>query len=189
MKENWLFLTRGVKSGCLKRLDRKIWARSPEFLQKSGHASGGSLDRFKFRCSTWPQRLKICLDAAKGIRVANILLDKKMNAKVSDLAIKRGFPANQQYLQLLLPNADWYPLGSQWSVKLLFVPMWKKSYKEKKLDDIIFKDLKQQMDQNSLETFADIAFQCLQNSLEIINAAGYFSDLQGLLVTGGKTVI
>ncbi|PWA96767.1 protein kinase-like domain, Phloem protein 2-like protein [Artemisia annua] len=44
--------------------------------------------------------------------------------------------------------------------------MWKKSYKEKKLDEIVFQDLKQQLDPSSLETFADIAYQCLQNSRE-----------------------
>ncbi|CAH1427533.1 unnamed protein product [Lactuca virosa] len=46
------------------------------------------------------------------------------------------------------------------------VRMWKKRCKQKKLDEIIFKDLKQQMDLNSLETFSDIAYQCLQNSRE-----------------------
>ncbi|CAH1427342.1 unnamed protein product [Lactuca virosa] len=44
------------------------------------------------------------------------------------------------------------------------VGMWKKSYKQKRLNKIIFKDLKQQMDQRSLETFSDIAYQCLQKS-------------------------
>ncbi|XP_024996622.1 putative receptor-like protein kinase At5g39000 [Cynara cardunculus var. scolymus] len=44
------------------------------------------------------------------------------------------------------------------------VRMWKKSYKEKKLDDIISRDLLQQMDLNSLETFSDIAYQCLQKT-------------------------
>ncbi|KAI3505484.1 hypothetical protein L1887_27615 [Cichorium endivia] len=44
--------------------------------------------------------------------------------------------------------------------------MWKQSYKQKKLDDIIFEDLKQQMDRDSLEIFSDIASQCLQKSRE-----------------------
>ncbi|PWA64765.1 Concanavalin A-like lectin/glucanase, subgroup [Artemisia annua] len=48
----------------------------------------------------------------------------------------------------------------------VLVPMWKKSYKENKLDEIIFPDLMQQMDPSSLKTFADIAYQCLQNSRE-----------------------
>lgn len=47
------------------------------------------------------------------------------------------------------------------------VRMWKQSYKQKKLVDIIFQDLMQQMDSTSLETFSVIAFQCLQKSREL----------------------
>ena len=46
------------------------------------------------------------------------------------------------------------------------VRMWKKSYKEKKLDEIIFQDMLQQMDLSSLESFSNIAFLCLHKSLE-----------------------
>ncbi|KAJ9537982.1 hypothetical protein OSB04_030715 [Centaurea solstitialis] len=46
------------------------------------------------------------------------------------------------------------------------VRMWKKSYKEKKLDEIIFQDMLQQMDPSSLETFSNIAYLCLHKSLE-----------------------
>ncbi|KAL7598435.1 hypothetical protein Lser_V15G22728 [Lactuca serriola] len=46
------------------------------------------------------------------------------------------------------------------------VQMWKKSYKQKKLDQIIFQVLKQHMDPSSLETFSDIAYRCLQKSRE-----------------------
>ncbi|XP_023743705.1 uncharacterized protein LOC111891875 isoform X1 [Lactuca sativa] len=42
------------------------------------------------------------------------------------------------------------------------VRLWKKSYKDKKLDEIIFQGLKQNMDQRSLATFSDIAYRCLQ---------------------------
>ncbi|GJW69583.1 kinase-like domain, phloem protein 2-like protein [Tanacetum coccineum] len=48
----------------------------------------------------------------------------------------------------------------------VFVPFWKKCYEEKKLDEIIFQDLKQQMDPSSVETFVDIAYQCLQKARE-----------------------
>nr|KAJ0198993.1 hypothetical protein LSAT_V11C600326560 [Lactuca sativa] len=44
------------------------------------------------------------------------------------------------------------------------VHLWKKNYKQKKLDEIIFQDLKQQMDPSSLETYSDIAYRCLQKS-------------------------
>ncbi|KAJ9537983.1 hypothetical protein OSB04_030716 [Centaurea solstitialis] len=44
--------------------------------------------------------------------------------------------------------------------------IWKQSYKQKKLHDIIHQDLLQQMDSVSLETFSDIAYQCLRRSRE-----------------------
>ncbi|KVH91631.1 hypothetical protein Ccrd_006343 [Cynara cardunculus var. scolymus] len=46
------------------------------------------------------------------------------------------------------------------------VHTWKDSYKEKKLEEIIFQDMLQQMDPSSLETFSDIAYLCLHESLE-----------------------
>ncbi|GKC49716.1 putative myosin ATPase [Tanacetum coccineum] len=46
----------------------------------------------------------------------------------------------------------------------VFVSMWKERCKENKLAEIIFQDLKQQMDATSLEIFADIAYQCLRES-------------------------
>ncbi|KAI3692367.1 hypothetical protein L6452_32181 [Arctium lappa] len=46
------------------------------------------------------------------------------------------------------------------------VPLWKQNYEQNKLDEIIFQDLMQQMDMSSLETFSDIAYQCLQTSRE-----------------------
>ncbi|XP_071695452.1 probable receptor-like protein kinase At5g24010 [Rutidosis leptorrhynchoides] len=46
------------------------------------------------------------------------------------------------------------------------VRMWKKCYKYNKLDEIIFQDLKQQMGPRSLETFSDIAYQCVQEYRE-----------------------
>ncbi|KAL4586752.1 hypothetical protein LXL04_011396 [Taraxacum kok-saghyz] len=44
------------------------------------------------------------------------------------------------------------------------VRKWKTSYKEKKLEEIIFHDMKQDMDPRSLETFSEIAYGCLQKS-------------------------
>ncbi|PWA39880.1 protein kinase-like domain, Phloem protein 2-like protein [Artemisia annua] len=47
------------------------------------------------------------------------------------------------------------------------VHIWKQRYEENKLDEIVFKDdLVQALDQNSLEMFSKIAFQCLQESRE-----------------------
>ncbi|MFS7923109.1 putative protein kinase RLK-Pelle-CrRLK1L-1 family [Helianthus anomalus] len=46
------------------------------------------------------------------------------------------------------------------------VPIWEQKYKEKKLKEIIFQHLVQEMDSRSLETYSDIAFQCLHKRRE-----------------------
>ncbi|KAI3690155.1 hypothetical protein L2E82_48130 [Cichorium intybus] len=46
------------------------------------------------------------------------------------------------------------------------VRKWKQCYKEKKLDEIIFQDLKEHMNMKSLEVFSDIAYRCLLESRE-----------------------
>ncbi|XP_076915510.1 putative serine/threonine-protein kinase PBL1 [Bidens hawaiensis] len=84
------------------------------------HASNGSLDRhLSSTVLTWTQRLKICLDAARGlaylhddkgsqqrvlhrdIKSANILLDKNWNAKLSDMGLSKLGPANQHHTVLI----------------------------------------------------------------------------------------
>ncbi|KAK9077819.1 hypothetical protein SSX86_006157 [Deinandra increscens subsp. villosa] len=183
------------------------------------HASNGSLDRhLRSITFTWIQRLKICLDAARGlsylhddkgtqqrilhrdIKSSNILLDGNWNAKVSDMGLSKIGPANQQYtalitnvvgtmgyldpmymeLGILTKESDVYSFGvvlfEVMCGRLCFensngrfqtlVRIWKQHYKHKKLDEIILQDLIQEMDQRSLETYSDIAFQCLQKYRE-----------------------
>ncbi|KAM0070284.1 putative protein kinase RLK-Pelle-CrRLK1L-1 family [Helianthus debilis subsp. tardiflorus] len=79
-------------------------------------ASRGSLDRYlNSPHLTWRQRLKICLDAAKGlsylhdprethrrlihcdVKSGNILLDDQWNAKVADLGLSIIGSANEQH--------------------------------------------------------------------------------------------
>ncbi|KAJ9537530.1 hypothetical protein OSB04_030263 [Centaurea solstitialis] len=48
----------------------------------------------------------------------------------------------------------------------ILVPKWKKYYEEKRLDDIINHDLKEQMNHDSLNTFSAIAYQCLKRARE-----------------------
>ncbi|PWA86251.1 protein kinase-like domain, Phloem protein 2-like protein [Artemisia annua] len=78
------------------------------------HASNGSLDRHLSSTNlTWTQRIRICHDAAKGLRYlhedkgnhhrvlhrdiksSNILLDENWKAKVSDMGLAKVGPANQ----------------------------------------------------------------------------------------------
>ncbi|GJT10081.1 kinase-like domain, phloem protein 2-like protein [Tanacetum coccineum] len=48
----------------------------------------------------------------------------------------------------------------------VYVPSWRKSYEENKLNEIILQDLIQQMNPSSLKTFSDIAFRCLRKARE-----------------------
>ncbi|GJV00931.1 kinase-like domain, phloem protein 2-like protein [Tanacetum coccineum] len=239
--------SKGKSMVAIKRLDQKYKQGDPEFLKEIRmlscykhknlisllgfckeedemiliyeYASRGSLDRILNKATfTWTQRLKICLDAAKGlsflhdpngtqqrilhryIKSANILLDESLNAKVADFGLSKVSPANQKNTFLftspvgtpgycvplymdtyqLTKESDVYSFGvvlfevlcgracyenSNGKLKV-FVHFWKKCYEQKKLDEIIFPDLKQQMDLSYVETFVDIAYQCLQKSHE-----------------------
>ncbi|GJT12087.1 kinase-like domain, phloem protein 2-like protein [Tanacetum coccineum] len=190
-----------------------------EMILMYEYAARGSLERILNDVAlTWTQRLKICIDAAKGlsflhdpngtqqrvlhrdIKSANILLDENLNAKVADFGLSKIGPANQQHTFLvtspvgtsgycdplymdtyqLTKESDVYSFGvvlfevlcgrvcyenSNGRLKV-FVHFWKKCYEQKKLDEIIFPDLKQQMDPSSVKTFVDTAYQCLQKSRE-----------------------
>ncbi|XP_076932196.1 uncharacterized protein LOC143597639 [Bidens hawaiensis] len=131
-----------------KRLDRKFGQGDPEFwkeimmLSRYTHeylvsllgycdedgekiliyeyASNGSLDlHLRSATFTWIQRLKVCLDAARGlsylhddkgtqqrilhrdIKSSNILLDDNWNAKVSDMGLSKVGPANQPHTVII----------------------------------------------------------------------------------------
>ncbi|KAJ0691165.1 putative protein kinase RLK-Pelle-CrRLK1L-1 family [Helianthus annuus] len=135
--------SKGRNMAAIKRLNQKHGQGLPEFLKEITmlsryrhenlvsllgfcheademilvyeYASRGSLDRhLNSRHLMWTQRLKICLDAAKGlsylhdprethqrlihcdIKSANILLDDQWNAKVSDFGLSVMGPANEQ---------------------------------------------------------------------------------------------
>ncbi|PWA86885.1 protein kinase-like domain-containing protein [Artemisia annua] len=235
--------SKGRNMVAIKRLDSKLGQGGPEFLKEITmlscythenlisllgfcnqedemillyeYASNGSLDRHLGDTTlTWRQRIKICLDAAKGlsylhdpngahqrvlhcdIKSANILLDDQWNGKVSDFGLSKIGPANQQnsfivtnalgtfgycdplFMETysLTKESDVYSFGvvlfevlcgvlcfqygtaGQFNV---LVPMWKKKYKQNKIDEIVFPDIRQPMDQKALETFSDIAYQCL----------------------------
>ncbi|KAL7617152.1 hypothetical protein Lser_V15G03460 [Lactuca serriola] len=87
------------------------------------YATKGSLDchlqdQNKMRCITWLQRLKICLEAARGlnylhvgrgehnsvihrdVKSANILLDDNMVAKICDFGLSKSSPKNQHGIDI-----------------------------------------------------------------------------------------
>ncbi|KAM0060472.1 putative protein kinase RLK-Pelle-CrRLK1L-1 family [Helianthus debilis subsp. tardiflorus] len=185
------------------------------------YASNGSLDRhLSSNLLTWRQRIKICLDAARGIsflhddngsrqrvihrdiKSSNILLDDGWNAKVSDMGLSKTGPANQPHTFVITRNivgtpgycdpqymnsytlskeSDVYSFGvvlfevlcgrlcctySNGKLDKILVPTWKRAYIEKKLQEIVFKNLTKPMDSTSLEIFSGIAFQCLQEYRE-----------------------
>ncbi|KAM0070232.1 putative protein kinase RLK-Pelle-CrRLK1L-1 family [Helianthus debilis subsp. tardiflorus] len=89
--------------------------QASEMILVYEHASRGSLDRhLNSPDLTWSQRLKICLDAAQGLRYlhdqrgthqrlihcdvksSNILLDDNWNGKVSDFGLSKTRSANEQ---------------------------------------------------------------------------------------------
>ncbi|MFS7928226.1 putative protein kinase RLK-Pelle-CrRLK1L-1 family [Helianthus anomalus] len=135
--------SKGRSTVAIKRLDRRHGQGIPEFLKEIttlsryshenlisllgfcyqgdemilvyDYASRGSLDRYlNSPHLTWLQRLKICLDAAQGLRYlhdprgthqriihcdvksTNILLDDNWNGKVSDFGLSKMGPANEQ---------------------------------------------------------------------------------------------
>ncbi|MFS7928313.1 putative protein kinase RLK-Pelle-CR4L family [Helianthus anomalus] len=194
----------------------------PEMILVYEHASCGSLDRYlNSPRLTWTQRLKICLDAAKGlsylhdprethhrlihcdVKCSNILLDDQWNAKVSDFGLSLMGSANEKNSLIVTPAAgtvgycdpeyemthtltkesDVYSFGvvlfevlcgkfcctfdKNGFVQEKFVPTWIESYKEKKINDVIFKDpTLQPLNQSALETLSDIAYRCLNESRE-----------------------
>ncbi|KAI3756184.1 hypothetical protein L1987_56000 [Smallanthus sonchifolius] len=129
----------------------------------------------------------ILLDANWNAKVSDMGLSKIAPANqqhmgnFSDVVGTTGY-CDPYYLKtkFLTKESDVYSFGvllfevlcgrlcfekSNGQVKVI-VPKWKQSYKQNKLQEIIFDDLKQQMDPTSLKIYSDIAFKCLQESPE-----------------------
>ncbi|KAL7594286.1 hypothetical protein Lser_V15G30091 [Lactuca serriola] len=163
---------------------------------------------------TWVQRLKICLEAARGlqylhdpkgaqrvlhcdIKSANILLDENWNAKVSDFGLSKYGPATltRSYLitqakgtygyadpafletMIYTKESDVYSFGvvlfevlcSRFCIDFSCdnerrsLLVWvKKSSKDEIRDKVIDSNLRQQMEQDSFDTFLKLAFQCVE---------------------------
>ncbi|CAI9284733.1 unnamed protein product [Lactuca saligna] len=184
------------------------------------YAVYGSLDRYLSMANPifplpWKQRIKICIDAARGldylhnhvaenhrvihrdIKSGNILLDHNFKAMISDLGLSKIGRANENesylitngsgtygycdpvYIDtgILTKESDIYSFGVvlfevlcgrpgfiNVSDERRFLAPLAQSYCEKgNLNDIIDHGLKNQIDSNSLNRFAGIAYLCLQN--------------------------
>nr|GEV17196.1 protein kinase-like domain, phloem protein 2-like protein [Tanacetum cinerariifolium] len=157
----------------------------------SEYASHGSLEQvINDTALTWTQRLKIYLGSAEGLRFlhdpkgthqrvlhryiksANILLDENLNAKLADFRLSKISPTNQQHTFLVTSPAgthgycdplymEAYQLTKESDVYSFGVVLFEVLC-GKTLDEIIFPDITHQLDPSSVETFVDIAYQCLQ---------------------------
>ncbi|GJV43517.1 putative receptor-like protein kinase [Tanacetum coccineum] len=155
------------------------------------YAPRGSLDRYLSDASlTWSQRLKICVGVARGlnflhhptemyqrvihrdIKSANILLDDKWKAKVSDFGLSKAGPANQMQT-FIFSHAVGTPgycdplyfetgfLSKESDVYSFGVVLF-----EVILDEIILRGLKEQMESGSFSTFSHIAYRRVNKARE-----------------------
>ncbi|KAL8211208.1 hypothetical protein R6Q57_005645, partial [Mikania cordata] len=149
----------------------------------------------------WIRRLKICVGAARGfaylheaigtqqrvlhrdINSANILLDKDMNAKISDfgLSMNTGACVDPLYAEngYLTKESDVYSfnvvLFEVLSGRLcidyknsnqFLVGLARKSYEQNKVNEIVYSYIKDEINPESLHVFAKIAYRCLKRDRE-----------------------
>nr|XP_043630361.1 putative receptor-like protein kinase At5g39000 [Erigeron canadensis] len=242
-----LLLSGGNNVVAIKRLDRAFGQGNPEFWKEITmlsiykhknivsllgfcdendekilvyeYASKTSLDKYlNSNDLTWVQRLKICIDAARGlayfhnpggsqqrvlhrdIKSSNILLDDNWNARISDLGLSKFGPADQKYTfllsipvgtigycdplyvetGLLTKESDVYSFGVVLFEVLCgrlcvdinnekrqpFTGLVRKSYKKDNIDEIIYVNIKKEINPYSLKEFTTIAYQCLKRDRE-----------------------
>ncbi|KAL8244635.1 hypothetical protein R6Q59_010893 [Mikania micrantha] len=181
------------------------------------HMVNGSLkEHVKNSSLTWKQRLKICIDVARGlacihsgsdsqysihgnIKSSSILIDNDWNAVISDFIIAKGVITlgycDPLYARtgILTPKSDVYSFGvvlfemlsgrlaietvktdqqqpfhgDHESGPVIFLSqLATQCFKNKRLEEFIFCDIKEQIDANSLAVFFMIAYQCLQEETE-----------------------
>ncbi|KAD4384972.1 hypothetical protein E3N88_25140 [Mikania micrantha] len=181
------------------------------------HMGNGSLkEHVKNSNLTWKQRLKICIDAARGlayihggsdsqysvhgdIKSNSILINNDWNAVISDFIVSKGISmlgyCDPLYARtgMLTQKSDVYSFdvvlfetlsgrlametlktdpqqtfhGNLEDGQVIFLSqLATQCFKNKRLEEFIFCDIKEQIDANSLDIFSKIAYQCLQEQTE-----------------------
>ncbi|MFS8009856.1 putative protein kinase RLK-Pelle-CrRLK1L-1 family [Helianthus anomalus] len=161
----------------------KICNEGDELILVYDYEARGSLDRYLSEPGlTWARRLKICVGVTHAInylhdpgdtrqrvlhgdiKSSNIILNEDWTAKVYGLSLSKKFGTlayyDPQYIEMgiLSKESDVYSFGV-----VLFELI---CCEEKRLDEIIFSDLKEQMDSCSLNTFSSLAYRCLKKDRE-----------------------
>ncbi|KAI7732929.1 hypothetical protein M8C21_029772 [Ambrosia artemisiifolia] len=159
------------------------------------YASNKSLDlHLRNNDLTWVQRLKICIGAAHGlaylqstvatqvrplhrhIRSSKILLDNNWNAKISGFGYSEdmSYIVDPQYLVTgkLTKESNVFSFGVVLFEVLcgrLFLGskyLLRECYKQNKISELVYNNIKDQIDGSSLKSFVDTAYQCLKLNLE-----------------------
>ncbi|GJY51523.1 protein kinase, ATP binding site-containing protein, partial [Tanacetum coccineum] len=149
------------------------------------YASKRSLDLYlNDKDLTWVRRLEICIGAARGlaylhnpgrthqrvlhrdIKSSNILLDDNWNAKIADLGLSKFGPANQKYTFLVSNAVGTIGIGNSRDECQPLTELVRKCYKQNTMDEIIYGNIKDEINPDSLKAFTTIAYQCLMREQE-----------------------
>ncbi|XP_071736075.1 probable serine/threonine-protein kinase At1g01540 [Rutidosis leptorrhynchoides] len=106
----------------------------------------------------------------RDIKSVNIILDDEWNAKVDDMGLSKVGPANQQHTAFVTGVVGTIkylnPVYLQMGILTKESDTWKKICKTGRLHEIVFQDVMQPLDLDSLEIFSRISFKCLNKDRE-----------------------
>ncbi|GKB96677.1 RNA-directed DNA polymerase, eukaryota [Tanacetum coccineum] len=145
----------------------------------------GSLERYLNNdMLTWVQRLKISIGVARGlvclhsedgplqrvlhcdIKSSNILLDENLNSKISDFGLANIGHANSQMAVAIRCWHTWVLCGRVTMVgnnkQMDLVELVKQYNEQNRIEEIIFGNIKDQINATSFGLFTTIASQCLK---------------------------
>ncbi|PWA41313.1 Phloem protein 2-like protein [Artemisia annua] len=169
-----------TRNGRLKILV-PMWRQSYEEKQLSGIVFQGLMEQMNpDSLETFADIAYQCLKRFREERPAMSLVVEKLQESLAlqkNEEIPRRMPKKyEEIVKAALPPLNYRSLNELKVLlkkgfhinegKTILVPMWRQSYEEKQLSGIVFQGLMEQMNPDSLETFADIAYQCLKRFRE-----------------------